>query len=118
MSERSGMNKYRNTKSILDGITFDSKREAERYAELKLLQKSGQISDLELQPKFELQEHFKHQGKTVRAITYIADFKYLDHVTGTVVVEDVKGAVTKEFAIKKKLFLKKYGDQYDFRIVK
>ena len=68
------MSKYRNRKTIHDGITFDSKGEANRYCELKILERAGEISDLTLQPKFTLQESFKKNGKTHRAITYIADF--------------------------------------------
>lgn len=112
------MNKYRNKKTEADGILFDSKREASRYAELSLLLKSGAISDLKLQPAFELQEHFKMDGKMIRSITYKADFIYKDNITGRIVVEDVKGVETKDFKIKKKLFLKRYGDKYDFKIVK
>jgi len=69
-----GMNKYRNIKTTVDGIRFDSKREAERYSELKLLERAGIITDLKLQPKFELIP--KHNGN--RALTYIADFSYTE----------------------------------------
>ena len=93
-----GMNKYRNIKTTVDGIRFDSKREAERYSELKLLERAGIITDLKLQPKFELIP--KHNGN--RALTYIADFSYTEG--GEKIVEDVKGMETKEFKIKKKLF--------------
>lgn len=110
------MNKYRNQKTIVDGIKFDSKSEANRYCELKLLQRAKQISNLELQPRFVLQDKFKNKnGQTVRAITYIADFSYTEN--GKKVVEDVKGVETKEFAIKRKLFEYKYRD-VDFRIVR
>lgn len=112
------MNKYRNRKTVVDGITFDSKREAERYAELKLLEQVGQISHLELQPVIVLQDKFKHNGKTIRAITYRADFAYRDLITNTSVIEDVKGMETEAFKLKKKMFLKKYGDSYEFRITK
>lgn len=112
------MNKYRNTITTVDGIKFDSKREAERYMELKILCKAGVIGELELQPKFLLQEPFRNKGKCIRAITYKADFKYRDSATGKAVIEDVKGVQTEAFKIKQKLFLKLYGDQYDFQIVK
>lgn len=52
-------NKYGNIKTVIDGIKFDSKRESERYLELKLLEKAGEISDLKLQPRFILQHGFK-----------------------------------------------------------
>ncbi len=110
------MNKYKNKKTIVDNIKFDSKAEANRYIELKLLEKSGKISDLELQPKFELQEKYiNNKGEKIRAITYKADFCYLER--NKIVVEDVKGVITKEFAIKKKLFEYKYKD-VEFRLIK
>lgn len=109
------MNKYRNKKTVIDGIRFDSKREAERYSELKLMEKANMISGLQLQPVFELQAKFKHNGKTERAITYIADFQYVQN--GKTVVEDVKGMKTDVFNIKRKMFLYKYPD-IDFRIIK
>lgn len=113
-----GYSKYRNKKTEYAGIRFDSKREAERYAELKLLEKAGEISHLELQPIIVLQEKFKYNGKTVRAITYRADFAYYDHAIEKAVIEDVKGMETDVFKLKKKLFLKKYGDAYEFRITR
>ena len=112
------MNKYRNRKTVIDGIQFDSKREAERYAELCILVKTGDIKDLMLQPRFELQGKFKCRGRSYQSITYKADFQYIETATGKVAVEDVKGVETEAFKIKKKLFLKKYGDEVDFRLVK
>lgn len=111
-------NKYNNKKTVIDGIKFDSKREASRYCELLILQKAGEIKDLKLQPKYTLQMKFRYKEKTYRAITYIADFQYIEIKTGLTVVEDVKGMRTKEFNMKEKLFLFQYGKQYDFRIVK
>ena len=67
--------KYRNKETTIDNHTFASMGEANRYCELKLLEKAGLISDLQLQPKFELQPKFKKDGKTIRAINYIADFQ-------------------------------------------
>lgn len=107
--------KYRNKKTTIDGITFSSKGEANRYCELKLLERAGLISDLQLQPKFELQPKFKKDGKTIRAINYIADFQYVEN--GQIVVEDFKGVITKEFSIKKKMFEYRYRD-LELRIVK
>jgi len=100
--------KYHNEKTVIDGITFDSMKEATRYVELKLLERAGEVKELKLQPKFELQEAFRHNGKAVRAINYIADFMYYDTATDRIVVEDTKGYRTKDFEIKKKMFLKKY----------
>ena len=108
------MNKYYNQETIVDGIKFQSKKEAQRYLELKLLQKAGEISNVELQPKFILQEKFKKKGKTYREINYIADFKYIEN--GQVVVEDVKGLKTDVFQIKHKLFEYKYLD-LELRII-
>ena len=82
------MNKYNNKKVQVDMYVFDSIRESQRYKELKLLERAGEISNLELQPKFLLQESFKKNGKTYKAINYIADFMYEEN--GKVVVEDVK----------------------------
>lgn len=110
------MNKYRNKKTVYNGIKFDSKREENRYKELKLLEQGKYITHLKLQPKFELQAKYtNNKGEHIRAINYKADFKYIEH--GQVVVEDVKGMETKEFKIKKKMFEFKYPD-IDFRIVK
>ena len=109
-------NKYRNIKTVIDGIKFDSKAEARRYTELKLLEKAGEISNLKLQPRFILQHSFKHEGKTIRAITYIADFQYTEG--DKEIVEDVKGMETAVFKIKKKMFIKKYDGIYELRIVR
>lgn len=73
------MNKYHNCKVIIDGIKFDSKAEARRYVELKLMEDTGHIKELKLQPKFELQPKYKNnKGETIRAITYKADFSYIE----------------------------------------
>lgn len=109
------MSKYNNKKTIVDNIKFDSKAEANRYIVLKMLEKARKISDLELQPKFILQEQYiNNKGEKIRAITYKADFCYLEG--NKIVVEDVKGVETKEFKIKRKLFENKYRD-IDFRII-
>jgi len=100
--------KYNAKKTIVDGITFDSKREAARYQELKLLERAGEIRNLKLQPRYVLQDSFRKNGVTHRAITYVADFEYIDNQTNTVVVEDVKGKKTAVYNLKKKLFEKKY----------
>lgn len=81
------MRKYRNIPTVVDGISFDSKAEARRYGELKLLQRAGQIAGLTLQPSFELTVNGKLIGR------YVADFQYL-RVNGPRVVEDVKSTAT------------------------
>lgn len=102
------MSKYRNRKIVIDNIRFDSNLEAERYRQLKLLQRAKQISNLRLQVPFLLQESFKKNGKTHRKIEYIADFVYEEN--GQTVVEDTKGMKTETFKIKQKLFEYKYPD--------
>ena len=97
------MSKYKNVKTTLDGITFDSKKEATRYAELMLLQRSGLIQNLRLQVSFELIP--KQAGE--RAVRYIADFVYDEN--GETIVEDVKGVRTDVYRLKKKLMLKVHG---------
>lgn len=100
------MSKYKNKKVQIDMYVFDSIAESRRYKELALLEKSGEIENLQLQPKFLLQESFKKNGKTYRKIEYIADFMYEEK--GTVIVEDVKGKETEVFKLKHKLFEYKY----------
>lgn len=109
------MNKYRNKKVIVDGKKFDSKKEGDRYKELKLLERAGEISNLELQPRFLLQDKFKKNGKTYRKIEYVADFKYIEN--GKAIVEDVKGMQTDVFKLKHKIFEKTYPD-LELRIIK
>lgn len=94
---------------------FDSIAESKRYKELELLQRVGEIQDLQLQPKFLLQESFKKNGKTYRKIEYIADFKYIEN--GKTIVEDVKGIQTDVFKLKHKIFEKVYPD-LELRIIK
>ena len=98
--------KYRNKKITVDGITFDSKKEYNRYCELKLLEKAGLIEDIKRQVKFELIP--KQEGE--RAVNYVADFVYYDK-NGEMVVEDTKGVRTKEYIIKRKLMLWRFGIQ-------
>ena len=102
--------KYKNHKTVVDGIEFGSRLEARRYQELKLLERAGVIQALTLQPEFELQPSFKKNGKTYRKIVYKADFSYYSVKEGKVIVEDTKGYVTKEYAIKKKLFEYRYPE--------
>jgi len=102
------MNKYHNKKVTVDNYVFDSIAESKRYKELCLLEKANKIKSLELQPKFELQEAFTKNGKRYKAITYTADFMYLNVEKNCIVVEDVKGFETKEFKLKQKMFEHKY----------
>lgn len=101
--------KYNNEKTVVDGIKFDSKKEAEYYIQLKLLKKAGEIRDIGLQPKFELQPGFEKNGVKYQPITYIADFVITNN-DGTTEIVDVKGVKTQVFKIKKKLFEYMYPD--------
>lgn len=110
-------NKYGAHKAQVDGITFDSKFESERYASLKLLEKAGAIHDLKLQPRYLLQEGFTYNGHKERKIEYVADFEYFRD--GRRIVEDCKSKATKTpiYRLKRKLFLFKYGKSIIFREV-
>lgn len=110
------ISKYFNRREVIDGVTFDSKREATRYRELKLLEKGHKIKDLVVHPIFKLLEAFQdYSGAPQRAIQYESDFMYRDGDIGWKwVVEDVKGMKTEVYRIKKKFFLAKYK-QYVFR---
>ena len=88
-------NKYKAVRTEVDGITFDSKREAARYMELMLLQRAGEIERLELQPKYDCIVN----GRKI--CTYRADFRYFTKESS--VVEDVKGMKTAVYRLKKKL---------------
>lgn len=102
-------NKYNNQKTVVDGITFDSKKEAKYYSMLKILKQAGEIKDFGLQPRYELQPAFKKNGVKYRPITYIADFVITNN-DGTTEIVDVKGVETQVFKIKQKLFEYMYPD--------
>ena len=102
--------KYHNKKCEYKGLKFDSLKERNHYIVLEHLEKTGQIKDLKRQVKFELQPSFKLNGKTIRAINYIADFTYLKD--GILVIVDVKSEITRKdkvYILKKKMFQYKYG---------
>lgn len=100
--------KYHSRKQTIDGYVFASKREAQRYLELKMLEKAGEISNLELQKRFELIPSQRIDGKVVeRPCYYVCDFAYCEG--GKQVIEDAKGMKTEVYKIKKKLMLYKYG---------
>lgn len=103
------MSKYKARRTTVDGVTFDSKGEANRYAELRLLEAAGKITDLQLQPRFGLQPKFEtDNGEKVRAISYVADFQYFED--GRLVVEDFKGMETPAFKLKLRMLLYKFRD--------
>ena len=104
------MQKYRNRKVTIDGIVFDSKLEAKRYTELKLLEKVGKIHDLQLQVKYTLLPSQRLNNRVVeRPVTYVADFAYIDSETGEKVIEDTKGMKTKDYVLKRKMMLFFHG---------
>lgn len=108
MPDLSQRSKYRAVPTVVDGIRFASKKEARRYQELKLLQKSCKIFDLEIQPRFVLTVN----GKSVGA--YVGDFKYFTSFTDAAIdanpiIEDVKGMKTPVYRLKKKMMLAIYG---------
>ena len=109
-------NKYRNIKITIDGHTFDSTKEGNRYCELKILQRVGKISGLVLHPEFIICPAVVWKGRKLSARKYIADLRYLDNETLTEVIEDVKGKRTQVYMLKRSLFLSQYPE-YEFREV-
>ena len=118
--------KYNAQKCVVDGITFDSRKEANRYCELKLLERGHVITDLRLQVEFVLipnqyrtEERYGKNGRRLkdkqilleRKCCYIADFVYVDNRTGETVVEDAKGMRVEPYQVKKKLMLWVHGIQ-------
>lgn len=116
--------KYGSRKQTVSGIIFDSRKEARRFQELRLLELAGEISDLRLQvkyvliptqraPSFEVYKRGPNKGRRKpgevmeKECAYIADFVYTKG--GETVVEDAKGVRTKEYIIKRKLMLERYG---------
>ena len=96
--------KYHSKKITIDGITFDSKKEAVRWKELVLLERAGRIQNLQRQVKFELIPSQRVDGKVAeRACHYVADFVYQED--GKTIVEDTKGFKTTDYIIKRKLML-------------
>ena len=96
-------NKYHNRKTSVDGIRFDSKREANRYIELKLLERSGVIKGLKRQVPYVL----INKSSYGRATKYVADFVYYED--DKLVVEDVKGVRTPVYKLKKRLMAERFG---------
>ena len=100
--------KYGNKKVEVNGILFDSKREARRYLDLRAMEIAGQIQNLRLQVKYELLPSQRINGRVVeREVTYVADFVYEQN--GEAVVEDSKGHRTKDYILKRKLMLYIHG---------
>ena len=95
--------KYNNIKTVIDGITFASKREAKRYQELKLLEQGKAISNLQLQVACTLIPAQKGGIRNEMAVKYIADFMYFDIEIKKIIIEDVKGKATPIYILKRKL---------------
>ena len=96
--------KYKAVKTVVDGITFDSKKEAEYYRKSKLLLKAGKISDLKMQVTFTWLEKHYGLGKEIEfKRKYIADFVYYDVELKKTIIVDVKGYKTAEYKKKKKI---------------
>lgn len=104
-----GGSKYHAKKTVVDGITFDSRKEADRYLVLKGMEEDGAIEDLRRQVRYELIPAFDVDGKHYRPVYYVADFVYVDKETSKTVVEDVKGMRTDVYRLKSKLFARRYG---------
>lgn len=108
-------NKFHARKVVAQGQVFDSEKEYARYLELKLLEKAGEISQLERQVKYDLiPKQMDEEGKMIeRPTVYVADFQYRDNNTGEFIVEDVKGYRRGQayavFSLKRKLMLWRYG---------
>ncbi|MBQ3557850.1 MAG: DUF1064 domain-containing protein [Oscillospiraceae bacterium] len=122
--QRQRQSKYNNEPTTVNGIKFDSRKEARRYEELMVMQRAGEIKNLRLQAQYTLQESFiTPEGTRIRAIKYVADFAYdrrnkpsrnqpdlNEPIYWTHVVEDVKSRATKtpQYEIKKKLMYEKF----------
>lgn len=109
------MNKYHAVKTVIDGFTFDSKAEAQYYIALRVMNNAGEITDLQVHPRYELLHAFTHNGKKIAGIYYEADFSYTQD--GKQVVVDVKGFKTDVYRLKLKFLLSLYPD-IDFQEVK
>jgi hypothetical protein len=113
-SRRQPRNKYGAQKKTVDGFTFDSVKEANRYVELKLRQQAGEITELQVQPEYPLLIQARCDvGPYERTCvgTYRADFRYREGPQGLLVIEDVKCAATKTavYRLKKRIVETYYG---------
>lgn len=112
------MTKYGAKKTTIGNITFDSRLESERYEQLMLLEKAGEITGLQLQVEFQILKGWMHPetGEKIRSKNYVADFVYIDNATNKMIVEDTKGMETPDFRLKWDLVRSQYP-QYEFRKV-
>lgn len=103
------VNKYHNRKTVIDGITFDSKKEADYYCELRIRRMAHEITGFDMQVPFVLLEPFKYKGRKIQGIKYTADF-VVYYPDGRKEIIDVKGLRTRDYIMRKKLLLSKYLD--------
>lgn len=102
--------KYHNKIAYYDGIAFDSIKERDYYADVLLpLKWAGEIKSIDMQVSFVLQPPFKHGGKSIKGIKYVADF-VITYPDGRKKVIDTKGYRTKEYQLKRKMLLYKYPE--------
>lgn len=111
MEQQTKPQKYGNTKTVVNGIKFDSRAEAQRYSHLMILQRAGHISNLRCQVPFVLARSVKFAGaaRAKPALRYVADFVYTEN--GKEVIEDVKGVETQVFNIKRQLMMTALGKE-------
>ena len=102
------MSKYGNRKVVLDGMKFDSQKEARRWAQLKMFDRAGEITGLRRQVAFDLIPSQKGTIRSERPVKYVADFVYFDR-SGSMIVEDAKGVRTDVYIIKRKLMRRVHG---------
>lgn len=113
---RAGANKYGAEPTEVDGIRFASKAEARRYQELRILERAGQITDLRLQPRYELQPAFvDNKGMKRASIQYTADFAFREPGNPREVILEVKGALTRDYLVRARLFLYQHPE-LEFRV--
>ena len=113
------MTKYHAKKTQVNGITFASKLESDRYTQLRLLEQAGKISGLMLQVEFQILKGWinSETGEKIRSRHYVADFVYFDHATHQWIIEDTKGQETAEFRLKWDYMKSQYGKEYVLRKV-
>lgn len=113
------MTKYHAKKTVVNGIMFDSRLEADRYQQLLLLEKAGEITGLMLQVEFQILKGWTNPetGERIKSRHYVADFVYHDRQTGRFVIEDTKGMETADFRLKWD-YMKSEYPEYEFRKVR
>jgi hypothetical protein len=116
MFKRGTGSKYGAKKTVVDGVIFDSKVESKRYEFLKGQLRLGEISNLELQPRYQILDAFRRNGKAFRKAEYIPDFRYAN-LDGVLIIEDVKGLKTPVYELKIKMFLAILSDKIEFHEV-